>query len=99
MTIRLQGLVPILYSVQWRNYYNWEKGPTAGIPVVVEDLFEFQRDVLKSNFCTWLQRNRPDGETFGFWPDVKALWADLPTRYPDDPAGGLVSAFPTLLKQ
>ncbi|UHD17117.1 hypothetical protein [Thiocapsa bogorovii] len=90
MAIRLRGLVPLMYSIQTRNYLGWEKGPTAGEPVPIEDLFGLHKDTLKTNFATWTPRDP-------YWANVKALWSKLPQRFPNDPAGGLQSKCPTLI--
>lgn len=89
------GQIPVLMGVQWNNYIwtgassAWQH-PDGATPVA--DLFAFNRDILGSNFVCWQKR-------VPYWTNVLALWDSLPATYPDDPAGGLPSAFPTLLKE
>lgn len=92
---RMAGKVPIGYGIQWNNYI-WVgssskySDPRGAVPPV--ELYEFSRDVLKSNFAFWVKRDP-------YWENVKALWDSLSFALPNDPAGGLNSAFPTLLNQ
>lgn len=92
---RMAGKVPIGYGIQWNNFI-WVGSsskyldPRGAVPPV--ELYEFSRDVLKSNFAFWVKRDP-------YWENVKALWDSLSTALPNDPAGGLISVFPTLLDQ
>ena len=86
---RLAGKVPLGYAVQWTNYTEEGHGhpdPRGAVPP--REIYEFSRDILKSNFMIWDIREP-------YWSEVKALFSGLSVT--GEPGGGLNAACPSLL--
>ncbi|SDW99923.1 hypothetical protein [Thiocapsa roseopersicina] len=85
---RLKGLVPIGYGVQWRNYVEQARNVAhLNSENPIPALFEFNRDVLGSNFVFWEKR-------VPYWTHLLTFWKSLPVR---DAAGGLEAGCPELV--
>lgn len=92
---------PVMMSVQ-QNDYLWTcassayKYPNNEI-VPPRSLYDFAKSELGSNYLTW--QIALDYKDTRIKPAVRSLWTTLQTEFSGDPAGGLPSAFPTLLKE
>lgn len=96
---RLKGKVPVVFSVQDADYIQTTPKSstvfTESPENPIQQIFNFSRNTLGSNIIAWQRRNTPHP----FWDRLREFWTALPTTYPGDPAGGLPSAVPSLLKE
>jgi hypothetical protein len=84
----LSAVVPLAAAVQQNDYT--QKAAFRGPPgeAAVKDIYEFGRDKLKLNYIFW-------GIRKDYFEKVQTMMND-PT-FPNDPAGGLNTAFPNTL--
>jgi len=85
----LSGIVPLGTAVQQNDYS--QKAAFRGPPgeATVKEIYEFGRDKLCLNYIFW-------GIRKGYFEKVQAMMDD--PAFPKDPAGGLNTTFPKIIK-
>lgn len=83
---RLAGKVPIGYAVQYPNYvYEGKQDVQNPTAVPIQDLYNFSKIVLRSNFMFWQKRDP-------YWKNVLKLWQQIEGK--NNPSGGLSANCP-----